>query len=138
MQRYIGTKIINAEPMNRQKYNDFRGWELPEDEDGMDEGYLVEYLDGGKPNTEKYEGYVSWSPKEQFEKAYRQSDTLSFGLALEALKDGKRIARKGCPVFIGEITVERTLGSLSATAGKRAFRSAAQHMDSSVAGASRR
>jgi hypothetical protein len=95
MQRYIGTKIINAEPMNRQKYNDFRGWTLPEDEDGMDEGYLVEYLDGGKPNTDKFEGYVSWSPKEQFEKAYRQSDNLSFGLALEALKDGKRIARAG-------------------------------------------
>jgi hypothetical protein len=95
MQRYIGTKIINAEPMNRQKYNDFRGWTLPENEDGNDEGYLVEYLDGGKPNTDKFEGYVSWSPKEQFEKAYRQSDALTFSLALEALKSGSKIARSG-------------------------------------------
>mgnify|MGYP000644375445 CR=1 FL=1 len=95
MQRYIGTKILNAEPMNRQKYNDFRGWTLPENEDGMDEGYLVEYCDGGKPNTEKFEGYVSWSPKEQFEKAYRLANALTFSLALEALKRGDKVARSG-------------------------------------------
>ena len=95
MQRYIGTKILNAEPMNRQKYNDFRGWTLPENEDGMDEGYLVEYCDGGKPNTEKFEGYVSWSPKEQFEKAYRLANEMTFGLAIEALKAGLKVARAG-------------------------------------------
>lgn len=48
---FIGTKLINAIPMTRKRYNDFRGWELPADENGEDEGYLVEYLDGGKPNT---------------------------------------------------------------------------------------
>lgn len=95
MQRYIGTKIINAEPMNRQKYNDFRGWALPENEDGMDAGYLVEYTDGGTPNTEKFEGYVSWSPKEQFDKAYKENGALTFGLALEAMKSGLKIARQG-------------------------------------------
>ena len=70
MNTYIGTKIINAKPMTRQEYNDFRGWQLPKDENGNDEGYLVEYLDGGKPNTAEYAGYVSWSPKAQFEAAY--------------------------------------------------------------------
>jgi hypothetical protein len=34
--------------MNRAEYNVFRGWVLPIDEDGTDEGYLVEYQDGGK------------------------------------------------------------------------------------------
>ena len=92
---YIGTKLINAEPMNRQQYNDFRGWALPADEDGTDEGYLVEYLDGGKPNTTTHAGYVSWSPKEQFENAYRKTSGLSFGLAVEALKLGKKVARAG-------------------------------------------
>ena len=33
--------------------------------------------------------------KEVFEQAYRQVDGLSFGLALEAAKMGKKIARKG-------------------------------------------
>lgn len=70
MQTYIGTKLVSAKPMTRQEYNDFRGWQLPADENGDDAGYLVEYLDGGKPNTEQYAGYVSWSPAEQFEKAY--------------------------------------------------------------------
>ncbi len=92
---YIGTKLIRAEPMTRQAYNDFRGWTLPADEDGDDEGYLVEYLDGGKPNVPTHEGYVSWSPKAQFEQAYRRVEGFTFGMALEALKQGKRVARKG-------------------------------------------
>ena len=69
MKHYIGTKEVKAAPMNRAEYNVFRGWDLPEDEDGTDEGYLVEYTDGGKPNVAGYTGYVSWSHKEQFEKA---------------------------------------------------------------------
>lgn len=72
MQTYIGTKIIRAKPMNRQAYNDYRGWVVPMDENPLDEGYLVEYLDGGTPNTVSYAGYVSWSPKAQFEAAYTE------------------------------------------------------------------
>ncbi|HBW1504009.1 DUF2829 domain-containing protein [Raoultella ornithinolytica] len=95
MTKHIGVKLINAFPMTRQAYNDFRGWQLPADENGADEGYLVEYLDGGKPNTDRFDGYVSWSPKEVFEKAYRPVSGLSFGLAIEALKQGKKVARAG-------------------------------------------
>ena len=94
-QKYIGTKLINAEPMTRAEYNVFRGWELPADENGADEGYLVEYLDGGKPNTTTHTGYVSWSPKEQFDNAYRKTTGMPFGLAVEAVKKGKKIARAG-------------------------------------------
>ncbi|HEN1221992.1 TPA: DUF2829 domain-containing protein, partial [Klebsiella pneumoniae] len=53
MTQHIGVKLINAFPMTRQAYNDFRGWQLPADENGSDDGYLVEYLDGGKPNTDR-------------------------------------------------------------------------------------
>lgn len=95
MTQHIGVKLINAFPMTRLAYNDFRGWQLPADENGADEGYLVEYLDGGKPNTDRFDGYVSWSPKEVFEKAYRPVSGLSFGLAIEALKQGKKVARAG-------------------------------------------
>lgn len=95
MKTYIGTKIINAKPMTRGDYNAFRGWTVPADENPADDGYLVEYTDGGKGNTDLYAGYVSWSPKEQFEKAYRETAGLNFGLALEALKRGHRVARAG-------------------------------------------
>ena len=95
MQTYIGTKLINAKLMSRLEYNIFRGWELPADENGDDEGYLVEYIDGGKANTDQYEGYVSWSPKDVFEKAYREVQGLTFGQALEAAKLGKKVAREG-------------------------------------------
>lgn len=91
----IGTKAVNAKPMTRQEYNDFRGWQLPENENGADEGYLVEYQDG-EPNTTEYKGYVSWSPKAQFDNAYQDvTKGVSFGHAIELLKGGHRVARSG-------------------------------------------
>lgn len=83
--RYIGVKVINAKPMTRGDYNDYRGWTIPENENPADEGYLVVYPDG----------YESWSPKKVFEEAYRQCDNLPFGLAIEALKKGHKLARRG-------------------------------------------
>ena len=95
MKTYIGTKIVNAMPMTRASYNALRGWTLPADENGGDDGYLVEYTDGGKPNHEDFAGYVSWSPKEQFDNAYLETSGLTFGLAIEAMKKGAKVARTG-------------------------------------------
>lgn len=95
MQRYIGVKEINAKPMKRAVYNAARGWTLPADENGDDDGFLVEYIDGGKANTDVYAGYISWSPADVFERAYKPLDGMTFGLALEALKRGHKVARKG-------------------------------------------
>ena len=75
MIHYVGTKEIRATPMSRRDYNDLRGWTLPEDEDGDDEGYLVEYVDGGKANVEGFRGYISWSPKDVFERAYQRTES---------------------------------------------------------------
>lgn len=94
-QVYIGTKLTKAVRMNRADYNTYRGWDLPSDENGSDEGYLVEYLDGGKPNHPAHAGYISWSPREQFEAAYRPTAGMTFGLALEALQRGERVCRSG-------------------------------------------
>ncbi|MGI5947745.1 MAG: Gp49 family protein [Lachnospiraceae bacterium] len=60
MKKYIGTKLVKAKPMTRGEYNNFRGWQIPENENPEDKGYLVEYSDS----------YLTWSPKEVFEKAY--------------------------------------------------------------------
>jgi hypothetical protein len=67
---YVGTKRIYAQPMTRADYNELRGWDLPADEDGSDDGYLVEYTDGGKSNVPGFDGYVSWSPRDIFDRAY--------------------------------------------------------------------
>lgn len=64
MKQYIGTKIIKAEPMTRGDYNDYRGWQIPADEDPTDEGYLMEYENG----------YVQWLLKEMFEADYIEYD----------------------------------------------------------------
>jgi hypothetical protein len=86
MQTFIGTKIVNARPMNRQEYNDFRGWTVPAGENPADDGYLVEYTDGGKANTSEFAGYVSWSPKEQFDGAYTEVPSLGRSLAPHQLR----------------------------------------------------
>lgn len=85
MKQYIGTKIIKAEAMTRGEYNIKRGWKIPANENPEEEGFIVEYSDG----------YISWSPKKQFEEAYRECDNMTFGLAIEALKKGLKVARKG-------------------------------------------
>ena len=85
MRKYIGTKMIDARPMTRGEYNKYRGWMLPPDENPDDQGYLVRYPDG----------YESWSPWDVFEEAYRLTDAMNFGLALEAAKMGEKIARAG-------------------------------------------
>ena len=52
---------------------------------GESEGYEVTYEDGFK----------SWSPKSVFDAAYRPTHGLTFGLAIEALKKGFKVARAG-------------------------------------------
>ena len=85
MKQYIGTKIIKACPMTRGAYNEYRGWTIPSNENPDDEGYLVLYPDG----------YESWSPAAVFADAYRETTGMPFGLAIEAAKKGKQIARAG-------------------------------------------
>jgi hypothetical protein len=70
MTHYIGAKILMAIGMTLGTYNAYRGWKMPENEDANSDGYLVEYLDGGKPNHLNHVGYISWSPKNVFEGSY--------------------------------------------------------------------
>lgn len=90
MKQYIGTKIVQAEFAYRI---DFGHGEYAYAGEGdiitspghIEGGYRVRYEDG----------YTSWSPLAAFEKAYRLTDGMSFGLAIEAAKMGKKIARSG-------------------------------------------
>jgi hypothetical protein len=83
--KFIGVKVVEAAEMNLGDYNDFRGWAIPPDEDPATEGYLVIYKDG----------YKSWCPKAQFKEANRPIEGMTFGHAIEAAKQGSRIARAG-------------------------------------------
>ena len=45
---------------------------------------------------DEYLRYISFVPKcVCFEKAYRAATSMTFGLAIEAMRQGKRVARKG-------------------------------------------
>lgn len=114
MKQYIGSKIAQAEPMNRADFTvKYRRQTVVTPDMVCDEGYLVVYEDN----------YTSWSPKEVFEAAYRRTDGMNFGLALEAAKMGKRIARagwngKGMYVFLIDVADLHTNADLSGLEGK--------------------
>ena len=97
MNSFIGTKMVNAQPMTKDGFERMKGDAgLQCQATGIHiDGYLVEYRDGGPANVPGYDGYVSWSPRDVFERSYRPCDGMSFGLAIEALKAGKRVARAG-------------------------------------------
>ena len=83
--KFIKTELVRATPMTRGDYNKHRGWIIPADENPNDEGYLVVGS----------EGYQSWSPKDRFEVFSRSINDMSFGMAIEAMKLGKKVARRG-------------------------------------------
>lgn len=99
MTKHIGTKTLLAVAMTRGQYNTYRGWDIPAGENPDDPGYLVEYTDGGQPNHPSHKGYISWSPKDVFEDAYRVAEgplqALTFGDALHFLLRGKKLTRAG-------------------------------------------
>ena len=80
---FIGTKSVLATTMTRGEYNEYRGWTIPENEDPTEQGYLVEYVDGGKPNDDRHKGYISWSPRDVFEQSYHQAQTPQDRVRLE-------------------------------------------------------
>ncbi len=89
MKKYIGTKKVSATPAWRVD-----GVVYPKDGPvprvmNREDGYKVVYEDG----------YESWSPKEVFEKAYKElideKNNMSFGDAVEVLKQGGAIRRRG-------------------------------------------
>ena len=85
MRKYIGTKIIHAEPANRVDGVICSVDAMAPTVATVEHGYKVVYPDG----------YESWSPKAVFEEAYRPTDGMNFGLAIEAAKNGAKIKRRG-------------------------------------------
>ena len=92
MKQYIGTKEVQATPMSRGDYNALRGWQVPENENPADDGYLVVYPNG-EPNVKEFNGYVSWSPKKQFEEAYQVADTFKDRLTIEYAQLEERLGK---------------------------------------------
>ena len=82
----IGTRVIKAEPMTRLEYNQFRGWELPADENGSDAGFKV---------VDTSSNHTSWLPSKEFNSIYSEASNMTFGSAIEAMKLGNKVARKG-------------------------------------------
>jgi hypothetical protein len=90
---YRGTKEMKACPMTKAEYCLLRGWPVPADEDPAERGYVVEYQDGGKPNLEGYDGYVSWSPADVFERTYKPCGSHVERMEIEHAELSERISK---------------------------------------------
>lgn len=95
MEKYIGTKIVQAEPAHRFWMPDGEKVIVPYSEDRPQKVADAVACDNGYKIVYQPDGYESWSPKEVFEAAYRQVDGMNFGLAIEAMKQGRRVTRRG-------------------------------------------
>lgn len=84
MKNYIGTKVIMAEPMTVTEAQKVLGREI-KPATVEEDGYLVEYKDG----------YKSWSPKSTFDESYHEVSSVNFGGAIDLLKAGFAVRRKG-------------------------------------------
>lgn len=84
MKKFIGTKVIMAEPMTMTEAQIVLGREI-KPATVEENGYLVEYKNE----------YKSWYPKSVFEEAYRELGSVNFGGAIDLLKAGLAVRRKG-------------------------------------------
>lgn len=83
MSKFIGVKMVEAVPMLAVNAAN-KGYKVNA-EGFYKDGYEVTYEDG----------YKSWCPADVFEKNNRPIDGMTFGFAIEALKKGLKVARKG-------------------------------------------
>ena len=89
--KYIRINEVDAEPM---KFGEFKA-KFPKsgganvERNAEDDGYVITYRKG------EANEYVSWCPKAEFDAVSRPTDGMTFGMAIEMMKRGRKVARKG-------------------------------------------
>lgn len=99
--KYVGTKAVSAAPATRTEAEKIIGRDIkPAEGNDTDEGYLVKYEDG----------YLSWSPKNVFEKAYQKAETYLDRMLIEKRELAERI--KKLSVKLNEEGFEEKVGEM--------------------------
>ena len=87
LKKYIGTKVVEARPMNEIHAESVGYARKNIDNHEWREGYHVRYTN---PDGSTYD---SWSPKSVFEEAYKPSDTVLDRLKIERYELRERIEK---------------------------------------------
>lgn len=89
--KYIRLNEVEAEPMKfgefKEKFPKSGGANV--ERNAEDDGYVITYRKG------EANEYVSWCPKAEFDAVSRPTDGMTFGMAIEMMKRGRKVARKG-------------------------------------------
>lgn len=84
MQNYQNRSYtVQAKEMTRLEYNQYRGWQIPENENPEDKGYMVINPNISERNVAGVDGYVSWLPEKAFAEVYEAEPQTWQGLLLE-------------------------------------------------------
>lgn len=95
LQTYVAIEAVLAAPMTREEYSKYRALDYhPGFEPLNKDGYLVELVGDGFPHPAHAHG-ISWMDKEVFDRFYPSAGGVTFGSAVELLKKGYRVCRKG-------------------------------------------
>lgn len=95
MKKYVGTKMVKAEPMNELAAVEKGYARKNKDNHEWREGYHVQYTN---PDGSIYD---SWSPKSVFEKTYRVAETPTDSIKIELEELNTRFA-KGIEFLVNE------------------------------------
>lgn len=99
--KYVGTKAVSAAPTTRTEAEKIIGRDIkPAEGNDTVEGYLVKYEDG----------YLSWSPKNVFEKVYQKAETYLDRMLIEKRELAERI--KKLSVKLNEEGFEEKVGEM--------------------------
>ena len=87
MNQYIRTEVVKAEPMTYEEA--YKNGLIPEN------AYIKEYNDTPGYHIIYIDGNRSWKPKNVFDEEFGVVEGMTFGQAIQALKAGFKVARKG-------------------------------------------
>lgn len=92
---YLGVSHVWATPMTKGEFKASFG-DTEEEPDDDAEGYFVSHPDYPN-NTNLGIGHINWRDKDSFERIYHHgvAGGMCFGAALDCLKRGDRVTRKG-------------------------------------------
>lgn len=91
----VTAKRVTFEEYQKYMYGLPADFEWTSETERTREGYLVIEQNYKHPDTGQIDSFEHWMEVEDFESQYLKEKNIGFGCALEFLKQGKRVARKG-------------------------------------------
>ena len=72
MKQYTKAVKVNAKPMTRGEWCDYRRIQMSVDENPLAAGYFVEHINSEKINDSRHSEFIEWIPASEFLRHYSE------------------------------------------------------------------